>query len=150
MYDPLTDEIYEEIHAARLRDTRFKQIVKDLFEKHGLVVGYRICNERYLAWCARKNITPRKKLRHRPIAKLFFAREEEVSTFTKRQQCLLHLLDLVRAHGEIVTNRLTGEVVEGGYPNLNIPDIGTPRVVTPYYHGSLVGSSSASCSEVGQ
>lgn len=150
MYDTFTDDIYIEIHHARLADARFKQIVKDIKEKHGVSVTDKICNERYLAWCDIKHITPKKRLRAPPVPKNYLVREVKISAFEKKKGSHLHLLDLVRAHGELVTNRLTGEVVSGGYPNIQIPDIGTPRVISPFVHGSLVGSSMAVCAESGR
>lgn len=133
-FPKLTDEIMREIHGYRMNLMPFKAIGDILNKRLDADFNHKSYYEHYNRWLVRtgqKSHLSTEELRLTPY-------------FVKRG-CMLHLLDLVRAHGEIVTDRLTGQVVQGGYPNLDIPELETPAVTHVYYHGSSLGSPSATC-----
>lgn len=146
----MNTEQFKEVHEARLKGVTFTAICSELFDKYEITLERRGLNRLYLQWCSKNHIKPvyDASQAYRANAK----RKGGVLPYADmvKRDCMLHLLDLVRAHGEIVTNRLTGEVISGGYPNVDIPDIGTPKLITPQVYGSLIGSASLSCVEFGK
>lgn len=145
------DEILETIHKYRLMGYNYSHIRDILVKTFNYKCTPRNLCDRYHRWCTDKGISPHNKPR-KPPRKKFCTKKKETGDWQDRARIagLLHLLDLVRAHGEVVYNRLTGEVVEGGFPNVSIPDIGTPVVMNSHYQGSLIGSAALSCAEWGK
>lgn len=145
-------EMMEFVHEHRTAGYTFSAISGKLQAKFGVNVTRRQLNWMYAKWCQRSNVSPVRDTRVYHYEKTGGKRgkikynQEDLN----KRDCMLHLLDLVRAHGEVVTNTLTGEVVSGGYINIDIPDIGTPRVMHGTYHGSLTGSVALTCAEWGK
>ncbi len=145
-------EMMEFVHEHRTAGYTFSAIAGKLQAKYAYNGTRRQLNWMYAKWCQVHKIVPVKDTRVYHYEKTGGKRGKikyNQADLNKRD-CLLHLLDLVRAHGELVTNSLTGEVVEGGYPNVNIPDVGTPVVMNSHYHGSMIGSAALSCVEFGK
>lgn len=146
------DEVMQFVHEQRTAGYTFSIIAGRLQAKYQVSVTRRVLNDQYAKWCRRNFISPVRDTRTYVYEKTGGKRGKikyNQDDLNKRD-CLLHLIDLVRAHGEIVTNSLTGEVVEGGFPNVNIPDVGTPIVMNSHYHGSMIGSAALSCVEFGK
>lgn len=145
------EEILETIHKYRLMGYHYSKIRDILATTFEYKTTPRNICDRYHKWCAEKGLSPYNKPRP-TIRRKFTTKKKETGDWQDRARIagLLHLLDLVRAHGEVVYNRLTGEVVEGGFPNVDIPDVGTPVVISPNYHGSLTGSVALVCAEWGK
>lgn len=139
--------IMETIHNARRMGFTFSHIREILISEHDFKSTSRNICDRYNRWCLDNGINPER--RKNPPKRKRSGRLYERGDWQEnaKKAGLLHLLDLVRAHGEVVFNRLTGEVVQGGFPNVIIPDVGTPIIVTPNYHGSLCGSAALTCAE---
>ena len=148
------DEIIETIHKYRQMGFTYSHIRDIVANTFGHKTTPRNLCDRYHRWCADKGISPYQKPRKplNPRRRKFTTKGKESANWQDKARIagLLHLLDLVRAHGEVVYNRLTGEVVAGGFPNVDIPDIGTPIVMNTHYHGSLIGSAALSCTEWGK
>lgn len=145
-------EMLEFVHEQRKSGHTFSLIAGLLQAKFRFNITRARLNALYLKWCQQSGIEAVRDTRvyhyDKPLnkrKKIKYSQED-----IDKRSCLLHLLDLVRAHGELVTNRLTGEVVQGGFPNVDIPDVGTPIIVTPNYNGSLIGSAALSCAENGK
>ncbi len=145
------DEIIDTIHKYRQMGYTYSHIRDILANTFNHKSTPRNICDRYHRWCADKGLSPYNKPRP-AVRKKFITKKKEVGDWQDRARIagLLHLLDLVRAHGEVVYNRLTGEVVAGGFPNVDIPDIGTPVVMNSHYNGSLIGSAALSCAEWGK
>lgn len=145
-------EILEFVHEQRKSGYTFSSIAGRLQAKFSFNINRARLNALYLRWCKQFDIEPVRDTRvyhyDKPLGKRSKIKHSQADL--DKRSCMLHLLDLVRAHGELVTNRLTGEVVSGGYINLDIPDVGTPIIVTPNYNGSLCGSAALTCSEFGK
>lgn len=145
------DEIIDTIHKYRQMGYTYSHIRDILANTFNHKSTPRNICDRYHRWCADKGLSPYNKPRP-AVRKKFTTKKKELGDWQDRARIagLLHLLDLVRAHGEVVYNRLTGEVVAGGFPNVDIPDIGTPVVMNSHYNGSLIGSAALSCAEWGK
>lgn len=145
-------EMLEFVHEQRKLGHTFSSIAGRLQAKFSYNTTRARLNALYLKWCQQSGIEAVRDTRvyhyDKPLGKrnkIKISQED-----LDKRNCMLHLLDLVRAHGELVTNRLTGEIVSGGFPNVDIPDVGTPVIITPNYHGSLCGSAALTCAESGK
>lgn len=145
-------EILEFVHEHRKAGFTFSAIAGKLQVRFGVNIGRRQLNAQYARWCQDNDVKHVRDMRvyHSPKSGGKRGKIKYNQSDINRRDCMLHLLDLVRAHGGIVTNSLTGEVVEGGFPNVNIPDTGTPVVINAHYHGSLTGSHALCCAEWGK
>ena len=133
-YPEFTEEVMKEIHQLRLDNLAFKAIRRELNARHGWSHRWQTYYDYYVRWQIKNGFKTRLTIH-----------EMQQSPFAIKVACMKHLLDLVREHGPITTNRHTREVVEGGYPNLNIPELESPAITHVYWNGSGVGSSSAYC-----
>lgn len=145
-------EMLEFVHEQRKSGYTFSSIAGRLQAKYSFNITRARLNALYLKWCQQSGIEAVRDTRvyhydqpPNKRNKIKISQED-----LDKRNCMLHLLDLVRAHGELVTNRLTGEIVSGGFPNLNIPDVDTPIIITPSYNGSICGSAALTCAEFGK
>lgn len=146
----MTRDQFLEVHDARLVGISFTSICADLLEKYGIILDRRRLNRLYLQWCSKNHVKPVYDANQARRSNAKRKHGDLPYDVMIKRDCMLHLLDLVRAHGEVVTNSLTGEVVSGGYPNVNIPDLGTPIKMSGVFHGSMIGSAALSCVEFGK
>ena len=151
-----TFELFDKTHRMRVEGHSFGSIAATLFAEHEFLIERRGLAKKYHYYSEKYGVEPvveekQSRAKNKNGGRKYYPRERKQAEKTVedvRRSCLMHLIDLVRNHGELVTNRVTGEIVCGGYPNVSIPDVGTPRFVNAYsYHGSLSGSQAALCAE---
>ena len=158
-----TFELFDLTHRMRVEGRSFGAVANRIFAEHGFMIERRALAKKYHYYADKYRIEAAydqkratSKASEGTGKRHYYPRNRKKNGVDKKQEdlqraCLMLLIDLVRYHGEVVFNRLTGEIVSGGYPNVSIPDVGTPRFVNAYsYHGSLSGSQAALCAENGK